>query len=75
MNTKAKGKYKSSSPSKVKQRQMLEDIINKQVNRIIMNLSNFQYFKRKRQNVEILSSLGTGLGLTIFSKLLNELIK
>ena len=40
-----------------------------------MNLSNFQYFKRKRQNVEILSSLGTGLGLTIFSKLLNELIK
>ena len=34
----------------------------------------FQYFKRKRQNVEILSCLGTGLGLSIFSFLFNKLI-
>ena len=34
----------------------------------------FQYFKRRRQNVEIIASLGGGLGLTIFSKLIYELI-
>ena len=33
-----------------------------------------QYFKRKRQNVEILTSIGGGLGLTMFTNLLNELI-
>jgi len=33
-----------------------------------------QYFKRKRQNVEILTSMGGGLGLTMFTNLLNELI-
>ena len=34
-----------------------------------------QYFKRRRQNVEIIASLGGGLGLTVFTNLLNELIK
>ena len=34
-----------------------------------------QYFKRKRQNVEIIVSMGAGLGLTMFTNLLNELIK
>ena len=33
-----------------------------------------QYFKRKRQNVEIIASMGAGLGLTMFTNLLNELI-
>ena len=36
--------------------------------------SLFQYFKRRRQNVEIIASLGAGIGLTVFSKLLYELI-
>jgi len=33
-----------------------------------------QYFKRRRQNVEIIASLGGGLGLSLFSALLNKLI-
>jgi len=33
-----------------------------------------QYFKRKRPNVEIVTSMGGGLGLTMFTNLLNELI-
>ena len=33
-----------------------------------------QYFKRKRQNVEIIVSMGGGLGVTVFTSMINELI-
>jgi len=33
-----------------------------------------QYFKRRRQNVEIMASMGAGLGLTMFTNIQNELI-
>ena len=34
-----------------------------------------QYFKRKRKAVEIISVLGAGLGVIIFSNMIDELIK
>jgi hypothetical protein len=33
-----------------------------------------QYFKRRREQVEVVASLGGGLGLILFSKSTNDLI-
>jgi hypothetical protein len=33
-----------------------------------------QYFKRRREQVEVVASLGSGLGVILFSKSTNDLI-
>ena len=56
----------------------IQDMV--KVNIFLTNLSNFaivndvmsQYFKRRREVVEMLSSSGTGLGIAIFSNLFHS---